>query len=146
MKQFFYFLTVVISFCLLSCATNKIPASPPKPIIIETISGSYQLHIQGEITVQQDYYADSNKVTKDYTHSTRDSYGIIPRGTKTIDKYITLSNEDNYHYTLQSGETLICTFKALTDEVTIKTVTGSRSKEYSFSKYDKIDLMICFNN
>jgi len=137
MKKLVYFLTVVISLCLLSCATNKIPASPPKPIIIESISGSYQLHIQGEITIQQDYYADSNKVTKDYTHSTRDSYGIIPRGTRTIDKY---------HYTLQSGETLICTFKPLTDEVTIKTVTGSRSKEYSFSKSDKIDLMICFNN
>jgi hypothetical protein len=137
---------LLILLTFVSCVTNKTPPNLPKGLTITILSGSCRIHYQGEITVKQEYFNDSNKVTNDFTHSPNDSYGIIPRGTKTVDETITLSDGEIFHYTLQSGETLICTIRSLSEEAKIQTTTGSISKDYTILLSNRIGKMISFNN
>jgi hypothetical protein len=147
MKKCHWILFLLSASLLCSCATNnkRLP-NPPKYLTVSVVSGAVRAHIQGEITVTQNFLSGGNLVTKDHTFSPRDDYGIIPRGARTIDTTVELSEGDTYDYALQSGETVILVFSCLTEKGELRVVSRGVAKRYPISATDKINLMLCFNN
>lgn len=137
---------LLIAILFSSCVTNNsLTNNQPKTIKITVLAGSISLHIQGTITAQQNYSA-YNQNTINSVYDNKDIKWEIPQGTETINQTITVSEGDNYSYTLQSGETATCIFTSLSDKAEITIFNGQNNKNQIIHKTDKTSLITGFTN
>ena len=145
MKNAFPVIVLVMIFFISCVSNNSLTNNQPKNIKVTVLSGSISLHILGVITAQQNYSA-YNLNTKNSVYDNQDVKWDIPQGTETINQTTTVSEGNNYNYTLQSGETVTCIFTAVSDKAEITIYNGRNNQNYIIHKTDKANLIVGFTN